>query len=66
MHGYRQSALERGIIKVVWRQREIRLGIFITTLFRTAQHVRHSSDKIANKKFVTTYARTTDAPTEFE
>ena len=29
-------------------------------------HVRHSSDKIANKKFVTTYAKTTNARAEFE
>ena len=33
---------------------------------RTARHVRHSSDKIANKKFVITYAKTTNAHAEFE
>ena len=52
------EGLERSVIKDVWCQREMWLGIFITTYFRTARHLRHSSDKIANKKFVITYAKT--------
>ena len=34
--------------------------------FHTALHVRHSSDKFANKKFVTTYVTTTNARAEFQ